>query len=232
MKDERLSGHVRQAMALDAARTEALGDARARQELLERIVNSPPAAPRPRRRWALTIGVAATTATAAVLALAIALNGLPQGPAGPGSPPGAESASGPGSPSGTRRGDVFAGTSASQSCVESYSAQSLARRSFAFDGSVTGIGTTDAGTSMFLPVTFKVHRWFRGGSAESVTVELPNPTGGVSLDVAPFAIGSRLLVSGEPRFGGTPLTDPVAWACGFTRWYDASDAELWQRNFT
>ncbi|WP_344506842.1 hypothetical protein [Dactylosporangium maewongense] len=143
----------------------------------------------------------------------------------------AESTSAPGSPSGARRGDVFAGTSASQSCVEAYSAQSLARRSFAFDGSVTGIGATDAATGMFLPVTFKVHRWFRGGSAESVTVGLPNPTGGVSLEVAPFGIGSRLMVSGEPRFGGPPLTDPVAWACGFTRWHDAVDAEVWQQSF-
>ncbi|MGI5183280.1 hypothetical protein ACQEVZ_44190 [Dactylosporangium sp. CA-152071] len=96
---------------------------------------------------------------------------------------------------------------------------------------MTGIGATDAATGMFRPVTFKVHRWFRGGSAESVTVGLPNPTGGVSLEVALFGIGSRLLVSGEPRFGGTPLTDPVAWACGFTRWHDAVDAEVWQQSF-
>ncbi|MEV4140476.1 hypothetical protein AB0J72_50970 [Dactylosporangium sp. NPDC049742] len=225
MKDERLADHVRQAMALDATHTEALGDSRARQALLERVINSPSAAPRPRRRWALTIGAAVTTATAAVLALAIALNGLPQKPTGP------ESTPGPGSPSGARRGDVFAGTSVSQSCVESYSAQSLARRSFAFDGTVAGIGATNDGTGMFLPVTFKVHRWFRGGSAGSVTVGLVNPTGGVSPDLVPFGIGSRLLVSGEPRFGGTPLTDPVAWACGFTRWHDAADAELWQQSF-
>ncbi len=30
--------------------------------------------------------------------------------------------------------------------------------------------------------------------------------------------GARLLVSGEPRYGGTPLSDPVAWACGVGVW--------------
>jgi hypothetical protein len=70
-----------------------------------------------------------------------------------------------------------------------------------------------------------------GRCGRSVTVKLPNPEGGVSLDVAPYRIGSRLLVSGEPRFGGAPLNDPVAWACGFTPWYDAVDAEMWQQNF-
>jgi hypothetical protein len=42
-------------------------------------------------------------------------------------------------------------------------------------------------------------------------------------------MGSRLLVSGEPRWGGTPLEDPIAWGCGFTRYYDSGTAKSWKQ---
>ena len=56
--------------------------------------------------------------------------------------------------------------------------------------------------------------------------------GAATVESTPYyEIGSRLLVSGEPRFGGSPMTDPVAWACGFTRWYTPADARTWQDTF-
>jgi hypothetical protein len=38
-------------------------------------------------------------------------------------------------------------------------------------------------------------------------------------------------VSGEPRFGGAPLNDPISWSCGFTRWYNEADARIWDQAF-
>jgi hypothetical protein len=52
-----------------------------------------------------------------------------------------------------------------------------------------------------------------------------------SVENTGYAVGSRLLVSGEPRFGGAALDDPIAWACGFTRWYNEADAQTWEQAF-
>jgi len=35
--------------------------------------------------------------------------------------------------------------------------------------------------------------------------------------VPSYGVGSRLLVSGEPRWGGGALTNAIAWGCGFTQ---------------
>jgi len=43
-----------------------------------------------------------------------------------------------------------------------------------------------------------------------------------------YGVGTRLLVSGEPRWGGAPLTDAIAWGCGFTRYYDPATADAWR----
>jgi hypothetical protein len=37
--------------------------------------------------------------------------------------------------------------------------------------------------------------------------------------------GQRLLVSGEPRWGGEPLDDAIAWECGFTTSFTDAAAE-------
>lgn len=48
-----------------------------------------------------------------------------------------------------------------------------------------------------------------------------------------YGVGTRLLVSGEPRWGGTdPLRDAFAWGCGFTRYYDAQAATDWTDAFS
>lgn len=78
------------------------------------------------------------------------------------------------------------------------------------------------GANLGLPgVTFKVREWFAGGSEESVTVDLQLPP-------EEFQVGSRLLVSGEARWGGGPLEHPIAWSCGFTFAYDAEAASAWR----
>lgn len=214
---ERLFDRVRQVMALDRARASALGDPEAKRALFERIVRTPVTAPvhaarRPYRRWAFVI---AAGAVAAVMATVVLSRGWGREPV----------------PPGQSRGDVFGAGSANLSCVESYTPESLARRSFAFAGTVSDVGARAAGGDPFVPVTFQVHQWFRGGRGESVTVTMLPPEGNISAGGATYAVGSRLLVSGEPRFGGEPLADRVAWACGYTRWYDEAEAEVWRESF-
>jgi len=122
------------------------------------------------------------------------------------------------------------------SCVEGYSTATLAGRSFAFDGTVTALGparTNRAGAALPLAgVTFHVNDWFTGGSGDSVTVDLTAPTKGRSGNstdeaVSSYGVGTRLLVSGEPRWGGAPLDNAIAWGCGFTRYYEAQTAAAW-----
>lgn len=110
-------------------------------------------------------------------------------------------------------------------CVEQYSASTLTNRAFAFDGTVTSI--RGIGDGLYVPVTFEVHEWFRGGQTPQVTVSMmaPLPT---SVGNAGYEPGTRLLVSGEPRRGGEPLNAPVAWPCGFTRSYAVDTADGWR----
>lgn len=122
------------------------------------------------------------------------------------------------------------------SCVQMYSAAALPQRAFAFDGTVTGIGTgstnkRDMGHLDTVAVTFAVNEWFKGGFGSTVTVDLMSP-GSHSPDGEPPAYeeGTRMLVSGEPRWGGEPLEDPIAWTCGgWTRYYEQAVADDWRR---
>jgi hypothetical protein len=111
------------------------------------------------------------------------------------------------------------------SCVELYSLQTLKHRAFAFDGTVVKIGpprSNRPGVEMPLSgVTFRVNQWFRGGSAPTVVVDVTTTKA--------YEIGTRLLVSGEPRWGGEPLAQAIAWGCGFTRYYDPGTAAQWAR---
>lgn len=123
------------------------------------------------------------------------------------------------------------------SCVQTYSPETLVQRSFAFDGTVLA---TELRRDPLLPegedevpwVTFEVNRWFRGGSASEVGVwvdVLNTETSAGTISAEP---GTHLLVAGEPRWGGKPLEDPIAWACGFTQpWTPAAVAE-WQAAFS
>jgi len=137
-------------------------------------------------------------------------------------------------PTAGRIGPVDAG--AAMSCVEEYAPAAVARRAFAFDGVVVAIGgsVSDRGGEgdLELPgVTFDVREWFAGGSDSIVTVDLQDP-GSESSDLSEsgdaYGIGSRLLVSGESRWGGAALESPVAWSCGFTRYYDSATANAWR----
>lgn len=122
------------------------------------------------------------------------------------------------------------------SCVQMYSAAVLSERAFAFDGTVKAIGAgstnkPDKGHLDTVAVTFVVNEWFRGGAATTVTVDLMSP-GSHSLEGEPPAYeeGTRLLVSGEPGWGGEPLDDPIAWTCGgWTRYYEQALADDWRR---
>jgi hypothetical protein len=126
---------------------------------------------------------------------------------------------------------------ADAACVEKYEPEALKRRAFAFDGVVLAVGppVSDRGDGADLGgpgVTFRVREWFSGGSAYTVTVDLtsvskPDTDQGDEIG-GPYGIGSRLLVSGEARWGGSPLTSPIAWGCGFSRYYDQETATTWR----
>lgn len=133
-------------------------------------------------------------------------------------------------------GPLPADTSAS--CVEPYDLTTLKRRAFAFDGTVSRtvpvqLTAKGGGPPLrgYLAVTFTVHEWFRGGDPTTVTVDMLGPTAS-SVQETSYGIGTRLLVSGEPRWGGSPLQAPVAWGCGFTRHYDQPTAASWHQTFS
>ena len=127
------------------------------------------------------------------------------------------------------------------SCAESYGLTTLKRRAFAFDGTVSlitamqppadGSGALDG----YRTVTFTVNEWFRGGDQGTLTVDMAGPTGGslvIEDQEMSYGVGTRLLVSGEPRFGGSALQAAIAWGCGFTRYYDKDTAESWHQAFS
>lgn len=79
-------------------------------------------------------------------------------------------------------------------------------------------------------MTFKVNEWFKGGGNDTVTVDLMSPTSKVAGNDTPaYEKGTRLLVSGEPRWEGQPLEDALAWSCGgFTSYYEQALADEWR----
>lgn len=170
-----------------------------------------------RLAWAAGALVAASLATVALLGGGL-LGGQPTGVVSP--------------PTVAPQGPLPDGGSAS--CVEQYSPAAVNGRSFAFDGTVTAIGPgrsdrADTGLDL-VAATFTVNEWFEGGSGSAVTVDITPPDAAPSSGAsAPaYEVGTRLLVSGEPRWGGAPLTDAIAWGCGFTRYYDEETASSWR----
>ncbi|MGV9213499.1 hypothetical protein ACTFTM_16710 [Micromonospora sp. RB23] len=139
-------------------------------------------------------------------------------------------------PAGVEPGDPLAFGAAQ--CVKPYAPETLAEQAFAFDGTVTGIGPARTGRGAHPPldlrsVTFQVHAWFKGGSGGTAVVDMSPPDGGpgtgdpTSEHGPTYQVGTRLLVSGMPRWGGAALADPIAWGCGFTRYYSPSRATEW-----
>lgn len=124
---------------------------------------------------------------------------------------------------------------ATRSCMEDYSPAAVAGRAFSFAGTVTEIGdpVTDRGDSGdlgYAGVTFRVEEWFGPGTGPSTfTVDLGAPTKSRMSESAPsYGVGSALLVSGEDRWGAGGLADPIAWGCGFTRYFDEETAADWR----
>jgi hypothetical protein len=189
------------------------------------------------RRRVRTAGVAGLAGVVVAIGAVVAIGipghqpqrspAAPSGPVARATPHGAEVAPHPAGGGALPWGAV-------EDCVQSYSPEAVAGRAFAFDGTVTAIGpaaTNRPGAELSLAaVTFRVHEWFRGGAGETVTVDMdaPRPAGGVSEPAVPaYAVGTRLLVSGEPRWGGAPLDAALAWGCDFTRYYDPQTAAEW-----
>lgn len=127
------------------------------------------------------------------------------------------------------------------SCAESYDLITLKHRAFAFDGTVSritamqppadGSGALDG----YLTVTFTVNEWFRGGDQTTATLDMAGPMGGslwIEDQDMSYGVGTRLLVSGGPRFGGSPLRVAIAATCGFTRYYDKDTAASWHQAFS
>jgi hypothetical protein len=184
-----------------------------------------------RRRRVLTTCATGVLAVAAVSTALLTVGG----PAGPPTQSPAVASAGPASEEATEAAETpaVAAAEAAASCVEAYSPEAVAGRSFAFDGTVTAIGpaiTNRPGGELDLSaVTFRVHTWFRGGSGDTITVDMDPPGLFTSAEpaVPAYDIGTRLLVSGEPRWGGAPLDSPIAWGCGFTRSHDPQTAAAW-----
>ena len=198
----------------------------------------------PGRRWH-TLAIAAVVVIVVVGVLAAVVISPDGDVAAPGQsdstapPPSTQDASPavsttPGGPTAPTNADVGAsrpivGTSARR-CVETYDLDTLSARTWAFDGTVTDIGASIDG-AVDTRVTFDVHEWFAIDGPATVTVDLAPPRPGSSVQPPEYDVGSRLLVSGEPRRGGQPLDAPVAWLCGFTRTRDPSTASAWRAVF-
>ena len=116
------------------------------------------------------------------------------------------------------------------SCVSEYSTTILAQRNWAFDGTLISVGVLkDSHLGSIPSATFSVNHWYRGGTGDQVTVQFE--MGQISEFVPQVEAGVRLLVTGEPRWGGQPLDDPVAWGCGFTQPWTADAAASWANAF-
>ena len=122
------------------------------------------------------------------------------------------------------------------SCVETYAPGAVSKRAFAFDGVVVDVGPSvsdrgDEGDLGLPGVTFEVREWFSGGRGDTVTVDVQSTTTNSADPSEPgdaYGVGSRLLVSGEARWGGSSLEAPIAWGCGFSRYHDEETAKAWR----
>ena len=106
----------------------------------------------------------------------------------------------------------------------------------AFDGTVTAIGETrpkrQGRVGPQIVTTFVVHEWFRGGSASTITVDIPvlSSHGLHDGGAPPFEVGTRLLIGGTRPY--VPKNYAVhVWGCGYTRYYDKDSAESWRAAF-
>jgi hypothetical protein len=102
-------------------------------------------------------------------------------------------------------------------CIQ-FTEQMLLDQTYAFDGTL--VSANADGTN----ARFEVHRWYKGGEGDSVTLSAEGLLleHSVALVGASLQIGERYLVSG---------TDGFVWACGFTVTYDTELANHWAELF-
>lgn len=139
-------------------------------------------------------------------------------------------------PGGSPEGEGQPAEPVATRCVEEYSPDTLRNRAFAFDGTVVSIDlrqdpqleVEEEDDSRVPWVSFSVHRWYRGGSGDEVGVWIENLNIETSAGTITAEPGTRLLVAGEPRWGGAPLDDAIAWPCGFTQPYMPEVAAEWE----
>lgn len=98
-----------------------------------------------------------------------------------------------------------------------YDEATLLAQSVAFDGTV--VATTDT------TATFEVHRWFKGGEGDRITLSAEGLVAeeSVALLGTTLQVGQRYLASGQDGF---------VWACGYTVTYDTELANHWAEIFS
>ena len=169
------------------------------QEVTSMETTSPKTTPPARRplwhRLALATGTAVVVAAAAVGAYVLIGDGAEEAIVG-------------GEPIG---GDPMA------MCIQ-YTDEMLADQEVAFDGTLVS-ATADGREAVF-----EVHRWFKGGEGDRVTLSAEGlmVEESIALVGATLEVGQRYLVSG---------TDGFVWACGYTLTYDTALADHWAELF-
>ena len=117
-------------------------------------------------------------------------------------------------------------TTVAESCARSYDEPGLRAQAFAVDATVDSVRRH--GRRVDLHVT----EWFRGGSAnsgDSLTLDgLGDPASERASELGvPYAVGTRLLVSGQYAADGSL----VVWHCGYTRYWSRGDDAAWRDAF-
>jgi len=169
------------------------------QEVTSMETTSPQTTPPARRplwhKLALATGTAVVVAAVAVGAYVLIGNGAEEAIVG-------------GEPIG---GDPMA------MCIQ-YTDEMLADQEIAFDGTLVS-ATADGREAVF-----EVHRWFKGGEGDRVTLSAEGLLNAESIALvgATLEVGQRYLVSG---------TDGFVWACGYTLTYDTALADHWAELF-
>lgn len=137
----------------------------------------------------------------------------------------------PSQPGGKGLSGMVDGGNQTASCAEEYSTQTLTDRAYALDGTVVAISAPPArvgNPSGYAQVTLNVNQWFKGGVGETIDLLMVPPADGPSVEERPtYALGTRLLVSGEFLRNG----QPVAWGCGFLRYHSEAEAMAWSTTF-
>lgn len=100
-------------------------------------------------------------------------------------------------------------------CIQ-YDEALLLEQEVAFDGTLV---ETDGRRA-----TFTVHRWFKGGEGDEITLDAEGLVGGGSVALIGVGLeeGTRYLVSGSGGF---------VWACGYTVTFDTDLADHWAELF-